>query len=88
MDHIKLRPFRVVLGEPKVCNFIKLVLYEDVGGFQIPVDDFVFIQIFVACYKLLDYDQGLCFGELLAVVKDILEGASVAQFLKQVDVVG
>jgi hypothetical protein len=39
MNLIELSSFLIVLGEAEICNFVSLILNENVGWLQIPVDD-------------------------------------------------
>jgi hypothetical protein len=39
MDLGEFSSLAVVLCEPKICNFVRLVLYQHVGRFQISMDD-------------------------------------------------
>jgi len=88
VDLVELGPLLVVLGKPKVSNFVGLVLDEDVGGFQIPVDDRMLVEIPVAPHELLEDDEALRLGQFLTLLQDILEGAFVAELLEEIDVIG
>ena len=88
MDLIEFSAFLVILGESKICDFVGLVLDEDIGGFEVPVDDGVLVQVLIAADELLDDDNGLGLWQFLALFENVLEAALVAQLLEEVDVVG
>ena len=88
MNLIEFSAFLVILGESKICDFVGLVLDEDIGGLEVSVYDGVLVQVLIAADELFDDDDGLGLRQFLALFENILETALVAQLLEEVDVVG
>jgi hypothetical protein len=88
VDLVQLCSFLVVLGKSKVCNFIGLMLNQDIGWFQVPVDDRVLVQILVASDELFHDNDALRFGQLLPLLKNVLQRPLITELLEQVYVVG
>ena len=62
MNLIELRPLLVILSKPKISYLVGLMLDENIGRFQIPVDNRVLVQISVAPDQLFHNDNALRFG--------------------------
>ena len=58
---IKLRPFLIVFSKPKISNLVCFMLDENIGRFQIPVDNRMLMQISVAPDKLFHDNNTLRF---------------------------
>ncbi len=88
MDLLQFRAFLVVLGKSEVSDFVGFVFDENVGRFEVSVDDRMFVKVFVAVNELFHDDKGLVFGQFFTLLEDVFEGASVAKLLEEVNVVG
>lgn len=87
MDLLEFSTFLEELGKAKVSKFVSLVLDEDVGGFEVPVDDRVLMQVAIATDELFDDDESFRLGHFLAFFEYVLEGAFVAELLEKIDVI-
>jgi hypothetical protein len=79
--------FGIVLRKTKISNLIAFIPDEDVGWFQIPMDDFSIVKFFVPSDDLFCDHENFGLGKPSSLVENIFERAFVTKFLKQVDVV-
>lgn len=61
MDLVQLSPLLVVLSKPKVSDLVGFIFDEDVCRFEVPMDDGMLMQVFVASDELLHDDEALGF---------------------------
>lgn len=67
----ELSPLLIVLGKSKVSYFVGLVLDENIGRFQVPVDNRVMMQIPVAPDQLLHDYNALRLGQFFSLLEDV-----------------
>jgi hypothetical protein len=84
---IELSAFLIVLSESEICDFVGLIFDEDIRWFEVPVNDRVFVEVFIAADELLDDNNGFCLWQFLALLEHVLKTALVAQLLEEIDVV-
>lgn len=88
VDLLQFRAFLIVLGESEVGNLVDFILNQNISRFKVSVDDGMFVKVFVAINKLFHDDKGLVFGQFFTLLEYFFKGASVAQLLKEINVVG
>ena len=64
------------------------MLDEYVSGFQIPVDDWVLMEIFVTSDELFHDEEGFWLWEFLSFLEYVLEWSFIAELLEEIDVIG
>ena len=62
-----------MLSETKISNFVGLILNQYVCRFDIPMNDLVFIKIFISCNYLFRDVNDLSLREFLAFIQYIFK---------------
>lgn len=88
MNLIELGSLLIILGEPKVSNFVCLMLDEDVCRLKITMNDRMLVEVPVASDKLLHDHEAFTLGQFFSLFKDVLKRSFIAELLEKVDVVG
>ena len=84
MSHIDLDH----LAESEIAQFYFPVEEENVIGFEIPVHDIVLVELFECLEELSEVDEGFWFGDEFLLLDEGLDGALIAVFVDEVEVVG
>ena len=88
MNLIKLGSLLIILGKPKVSNFVCFMLDEDVCRFQVTMNDRMLVKVPVAPDELLHDHEALTLRQFFSLFKNVLKRSFVTELLEKVDVIG
>ena len=80
--------FQQFLAEPKVSQFDDPIVKQDVGRFQIPMQDVLIVQFLEGTLQLSEYLECFRLSQFSLLLDVLSKSASVAVFIDQVVVVG
>jgi hypothetical protein len=78
MNLLQLSSFLVVFSKSKICNFVGLILDEDVSRFEVSMNNWMLMEISIPADKLFDNDKSLSLGKFLSLLQDLLKGSLIA----------
>lgn len=74
-------------GKPKICNFNLAVPEEDVGRFEVAMDDSSLVNVVVAIEYLIHQSDGFCLWDTLPIGYKFSQISSLAELGDDVSVV-
>lgn len=80
--------FEELLAETKICQFHDAVVEEDVGGFEISMQDVFCVEFFKGAPELQENLEGFSFCKFSLGLDVLCKSAAVAELVDQIVVVG
>lgn len=87
VDLFEFRTLLIILGETEVSNLVNFILNQNVGRFEVSMNHWVFVQVFVAIDELFHDYEGFIFGHFFPFLQYVFKWPSVTEFLEKVNVV-
>jgi hypothetical protein len=86
LRHVLL--LKELLAETEICEFEYSVFEENVGGFQIAVENMGVVEGGEGVSHLLEDLYCLLFGKFSSLLEELCESAAIAVLVDEVEVVG